>query len=82
MLPPAQRAGAVHAYVVALRYAMMTLGISASVLTSVAGLWVRNLDIRTHKPGEKGDGQGSGRDGEGGEGKTPLETEKVASQEV
>ena len=54
-LPPAQQAGAIHSYVVALRYAMTTLGVASCILTSASALMIRNLDLRTHKPGGKGD---------------------------
>ena len=48
-LPESQRAGAIHAYVVALQWAIGLLATVSSGLTSVSALLIRNIDIRAGK---------------------------------
>ncbi|KZV79046.1 MFS general substrate transporter, partial [Exidia glandulosa HHB12029] len=45
-LPADQRAGALHAYVKALQWCLGPLGVTASVLTSLSGLIIRNVSVR------------------------------------
>jgi hypothetical protein len=46
LLPPAQKAGAIHAYVKALQLSFLVIGLPSSILTSVCGLIIENVDIR------------------------------------
>jgi MFS family permease len=48
ILPPSQKAGAIHAYVEALKLAFITVGVTASVLCSVSAILVENFDLTNH----------------------------------